>query len=161
MLDIDLVREKLKNAPKGTYSGIIPVDFAGYPVNMEEFRDLANDYNLWILEDSCHAPGGYFIDSKKQIQKCGNGNYADLAIFSFHPVKHIACGEGGMITTNDFDLFEKIKLLRTHGITKEKDKLTNFHGGWYYEMQTLGFNYRLADIQCALGLSQIKRAKKI
>ena len=159
-LDIDLVREKLKNAPKGTYSGIIPVDFAGYPVNMEEFRDLANDYNLWILEDSCHAPGGYFIDSKKQIQKCGNGNYADLAIFSFHPVKHIACGEGGMITTNDFDLFEKIKLLRTHGITKEKDKLTNFHGGWYYEMQTLGFNYRLADIQCALGLSQIKRAEK-
>ena len=157
-LDIDLVREKLENAPKGTYSGIIPVDFAGYPVNMEDLRDLANRYNIWILEDSCHAPGGYFIDSKKQIQKCGNGNYADLAIFSFHPVKHIACGEGGMITTNNFDLYEKIKLLRTHGITKEKDKLAQFYGGWSYEMQTLGFNYRLSDIQCALGISQLERA---
>ncbi len=157
-LDINLVREKLKNAPKETYSGIIPVDFTGYPVNMEEFRDLANEYKLWILEDSCHAPGGYFIDLKKQIQKCGNGNYADLAIFSFHPVKHIACGEGGMITTNDFNLYEKVKLLRTHGITKEKDKLAEFHGGWSYEMQTLGYNYRLSDIQCALGISQLKRA---
>ena len=158
-LDINLVREKLESAPKETYSGIIPADFAGYPVNMEEFGDLAKEYNLWILEDSCHAPGGYFIDSKKQIQKCGNGNYADLAIFSFHPVKHIACGEGGMITTNDFDLCEKIKLLRTHGITKEKDKLAEFHGGWSYEMQNLGFNYRLSDIQCALGLSQLRRAE--
>lgn len=159
-LDIDLVREKLEKAPKGTYAGIIPVDFAGYPVNMEEFKKLAEEYNLWILEDSCHAPGGHFIDSKKQIQKCGNGNYADLAIFSFHPVKHIACGEGGMITTNDYDLYEKIKMFRTHGITKEKDKLAEFHGGWYYEMQTLGFNYRLSDIQCALGLNQLKRAEK-
>ena len=158
-LDIDLVRKKLKNAPKGTYSGIIPVDFAGYPVNMEEFRDLANEYNLWILEDSCHAPGGYYTDSKNQIQRCGNGNYADLAIFSFHPVKHIACGEGGMITTNDLDLYEKIKLLRTHGITKEKDKLADISGGWSYEMQTLGFNYRLADIQC-FGINTTKRAEK-
>lgn len=159
-LDINLVRKKLENSPKGTYSGIIPVDFAGHPVNMEEYRKLADKYNLWIIEDSCHAPGGHFIDSKNQIQKCGNGNYADLAIFSFHPVKHIACGEGGMITTNNFDLYEKIKLLRTHGITKEKHKLSEFQGGWYYEMQTLGFNYRLSDIQCALGISQLKRAKK-
>ena len=158
-LDIGLLREKLENAPKGTYSGIIPVDFAGYPVNMEEFRDLANEYNLWILEDSCHAPGGCFIDSKKQIQKCGNGNYADLAIFSFHPVKHIACGEGGMITTNNNHLYEKLLFLRSHGITKDPKKTNQYPGNWYYEMQLLGFNYRLSDIQCALGISQLNRSQ--
>lgn len=157
-LDINLVEQKIKNSPKGTFSGIIPVNFAGFPVNMEEFRKLADKYNLWIIEDSCHAPGGHFIDSKNQIQKCGNGNFADLAIFSFHPVKHIACGEGGMITTNNEKLYQKLILLRSHGITKEKEKLSEFHGGWFYEMQALGFNYRLPDILCALGITQLKRA---
>lgn len=157
-LDINLVKEKLENSPKGTYSGIIPVDFAGYPVQMDEIRTIANDYDLWILEDSCHAPGGCFVDNKGVNQNCGNGSYADAAIFSFHPVKHIACGEGGMVTTNDEKVYEKLKLLRSHGITKDYNKLFSNHGGWYYEMQTLGFNYRLSDIQCALGISQLERA---
>jgi UDP-4-amino-4,6-dideoxy-N-acetyl-beta-L-altrosamine transaminase len=171
LLDIDKVKTLLENAPKGTYKGIIPVDFAGRAVDLEVFRKLADEYNLWIIEDACHAPGGYFEDSKSNIQKCGNGNYADLAIFSFHPVKHIACGEGGMITTNDESLYKKLLALRTHGITKNESEYTNSiefacgqesetdrYPGWYMEMQTLGFNYRLTDFQAALGTSQLQRA---
>lgn len=177
LLDLNKVKELLEVSPKGTYKGIIPVDFAGRAVNLEEFRQLAEEYDLWIIEDSCHAPGGYFIDSKKQKQLCGNGNFADLAIFSFHPVKHIASGEGGMITTNDKELYEKLLQLRTHGIVKDESKykntiefaigldesrITNHESqnfpGWYMEMQELGYNYRLTDFQAALGSSQLKRA---
>jgi UDP-4-amino-4,6-dideoxy-N-acetyl-beta-L-altrosamine transaminase len=167
LLDVNSVRDLLKKSPKGTYKGIIPVDFAGRAVNLEEFRNLANEYDLWIIEDSCHSPGGYFIDSNGNQQNCGNGNFADLAIFSFHPVKHIASGEGGMITTNNKDLYEKLLMLRTHGITKNESNYVNsieFAGGkdayplWYMEMQTLGYNYRITDFQAALGLSQLKRA---
>ena len=161
----------LDNAPKGTFKGIIPVDFAGRPVDLEAYRKLADEYNLWIIEDACHAPGGYFTDSKGILQNCGNGNFADLAIFSFHPVKHIACGEGGMVTTNDETLYKKLLSLRTHGITKNESEYSNsveFAGGpeaeseeypgWYMEMQALGFNYRITDFQAALGTSQLQRA---
>ncbi len=171
LLDINKVKLLLENAPSGTYKGIIPVDFAGRAVDLEAFRKLANEYNLWIIEDACHAPGGYFTDSKSISQNCGNGNYADLAIFSFHPVKHIACGEGGMITTNDEALYKKLLALRTHGITKNESEYTNSvefacgksisdekYPGWYMEMQTLGFNYRITDFQAALGTSQLQRA---
>lgn len=125
LLDLKEVEKLLQTSPKGTYKGIIPVDFAGRPVNMETFRNLADEYGMWIIEDACHAPGGYFMDSKGTKQFCGNGNYADLAIFSFHPVKHIACGEGGMITTNNEDLYKKLLLLRTHGITREQEAFKN------------------------------------
>ncbi|MGB0376009.1 MAG: UDP-4-amino-4,6-dideoxy-N-acetyl-beta-L-altrosamine transaminase [Flavobacteriaceae bacterium] len=158
LLDIEQVRKKLEAAPVGTYAGIIPVDFAGAAIDMEAFRALADDFGLFLLEDSCHAPGGYFTDSKGKKQNCGNGVFADAAIFSFHPVKHIACGEGGMITTNDPKLYQKLLRLRTHGITKNPKELTTNDGGWYYEMQDLGFNYRLSDISAALGLSQLERA---
>jgi UDP-4-amino-4,6-dideoxy-N-acetyl-beta-L-altrosamine transaminase len=171
LLDIEKVRTLLENSPKGTYKGIIPVDFAGRAVDLEAYRKLADEYNLWIIEDACHAPGGYFEDSKSNIQKCGNSNFADLAIFSFHPVKHIACGEGGMITTNDESLYKKLLTLRTHGITKNESEYTNSiefacgqesetdqYPGWYMEMQTLGFNYRITDFQAALGTSQLQRA---
>lgn len=158
LLDINKVKALLSSHPKGTYKGIIPVDFAGNPLNLEEFRSLADEYGLWIIEDACHAPGGYFIDSKGQKQMCGNGVFSDLAIFSFHPVKHIATGEGGMITTNKKELYNKLILLRNHGITKDPSLLTENHGGWYYEMQELGYNYRLTDFQAALGLSQLKHA---
>lgn len=157
-IDLDKLESKLDSAPQGTYSGVIPVDFAGYPVDVERLRQMAKRHNLWILEDACHAPGGYFSDSNGTAQKCGNGAYADLHIFSFHPVKHIATGEGGMVTTNDKALYDKLKLLSSHGITKSPELLTENHGGWYYEMQDLGYNYRLSDINCALGLSQLKRA---
>lgn len=160
LLDIDQVRKKLASVPKGTYAGIIPVDFAGAAVDMEAFRELADEYRLFLLEDSCHAPGGYFTDAKGKKQNCGNGAFADAAIFSFHPVKHIACGEGGMITTSRLDVYQKLLRLRTHGITKDPDLLHQQHGGWYYEMQELGFNYRLSDISAALGLSQLQRAAR-
>ena len=176
LLDIYKVREILENSPKGTYSGIIPVDFSGRAIDLEAFKKLAEDFNLWIIEDACHAPGGFFMDSRGQKQNCGNGNFADLAIFSFHPVKHIACGEGGMITTNDEALYKKLLQLRTHGIVKDENLYVNSvefaiggavmssgvetYPGWYMEMQDLGYNYRLTDFQAALGSSQLKRAGK-
>lgn len=169
LLDIEKVRLLLESSPKGTFAGIIPVDFAGRAVNLEGFRRLADEFDLWIIEDACHAPGGYFRDSKGKQQNCGNGKFADLAIFSFHPVKHIASGEGGMITTNDEKLYNKLKALRTHGIVKDEEAYSNnslwasggssnYYPGWYMEMQDLGYNYRLSDIQAALGLSQLNRA---
>lgn len=158
LLDVRKVEEKLKSAPKGTYKGIVPVDFGGYPVNLEAFRRLADEYGLWILEDACHAPGGWFTDSHGVRQKCGNGAYADVAVFSFHPVKHIATGEGGMVTTNSKELYDALCLYRTHGTTKDPAKLRSHDGGWYYEMQELGYNYRLTDFQAALGISQLDRA---
>lgn len=171
LLDITKVRVLLEAAPKGTYKGIIPVDFAGRAVDLEALRLLANEFDCWIIEDSCHSPGGYFIDSKGKKQFCGNGQFADLAIFSFHPVKHIACGEGGMITTNNEQLYLKLLQLRTHGITRDTSLFLNdadfaagqnsaggAYPGWYMEMQTLGYNYRLTDFQAALGISQLMRA---
>ena len=158
LMDIKKLRRLLETNPPSTFKGIVPVDFAGYPHQMEEFRQLADEYGLWVLEDACHAPGGYFIDSNGEKQFCGNGKFADVTVFSFHPVKHIATGEGGMVTTNDKELFDRLSLLRTHGITKNPACLHENHGGWYYEMQELGYNYRLTDFQAALGLSQLKRA---
>ena len=172
LLDFQKVKNLIESSPRGTYKGIIPVDFAGRAVNLENFKKLAIENDLWILEDSCHSPGGFFIDSNNVQQNCGNGNFADLAIFSFHPVKHIACGEGGMITTNNFQLYSKLKALRSHGITKNKFDFKNAiqlangnnnedktFPNWYMEMQILGYNYRLTDIQSALGTSQLNRAK--
>lgn len=171
LLDINSVKSLLEKSPKGTYQGIIPVDFAGRSVNMEQYRELADEYGLWIIEDACHAPGGFFKDSGNNKQLCGNGKFAELAIFSFHPVKHIACGEGGMVTTNDEELYKELNRLRSHGITKGDDIYTNSiefasggytneseYPGWYMEMQQLGYNYRLTDFQAALGSSQLKRA---
>ncbi|WP_220101256.1 UDP-4-amino-4,6-dideoxy-N-acetyl-beta-L-altrosamine transaminase [Chitinophaga oryzae] len=172
LLDINKVRALLEQHPRNTFQGIIPVDFAGYPVDMEAFRTLADEYGMWIIEDACHAPGAWFTDSKGVRQMAGNGVYADLAIYSFHPVKHIAAGEGGMITTNDETLYKKLLTLRTHGITKNQNDFSNSlematgvpgmetgtFPGWYMEMQDLGFNYRLTDFQAALGLSQLQRA---
>ncbi len=172
LIDLVCVRKLLESSPAGTFKGIVPVDFAGRAVNMELVKALADEFGLWIIEDACHAPGGYFIDSKTAVQRCGNGNYADLAIFSFHPVKHIATGEGGMITTNNPVLYEKLLQLRTHGITKNQHKYENSisfaegvehtlnkeYPGWYMEMQDLGYNYRITDFQSALGISQLKRA---
>lgn len=158
LLDIESVRTLIESKPKGFFKGIIPVDFAGLPIDLEKFQALAKEHDLWIIEDACHAPGGYFVDSKDEKQMCGNGNYADVGIFSFHPVKHIACGEGGMITTNSKELYDKLSRLRTHGITKEN--MSENHGGWFYEMQDLGYNYRITDIQASLGISQLKKNVK-
>ncbi len=159
LMDINKLRKVLEASPKGTYKGMVLVDFAGYPHDMESFRKLADEYGMWILEDACHAPGGFFIDSKGDKQYCGNCKYADMAVFSFHPVKHITTGEGGMVVTNNKKLYDITALYRTHGITHDPKKLIKNDGAWYYEMQELGYNYRITDFQAALGTSQLKRAK--
>jgi dTDP-4-amino-4,6-dideoxygalactose transaminase len=152
--------------------GIITVNFAGKVVQLDKIKEIAEKQNCWIIEDACHSPGGYFIDDHNNKQLSGNGYFADLSVFSFHPVKHIATGEGGMITTNNEKLYKNLLELRTHGITRETSKFINSidlasgnssvkfntYPGWYMEMQSLGYNYRITDFQAALGISQLKRA---
>ncbi|WP_244946466.1 UDP-4-amino-4,6-dideoxy-N-acetyl-beta-L-altrosamine transaminase [Bacteriovorax stolpii] len=158
-LDLNIIEEKLKADPNA-YQGIIPVDFAGLPVDTEKLKEIADRYNLWIMEDACHAVGGGFFNSKNEFIQCGSGKYSDLTVFSFHPVKHIATGEGGMITTNSEEKYRHLLKLRSHGIERD-EKLFKVasHGGWYHEMQELGFNYRMSDINAALGLSQLRHLK--
>jgi UDP-4-amino-4,6-dideoxy-N-acetyl-beta-L-altrosamine transaminase len=176
LMDLELLEKKLSNSKENEYAGIIPVDFTGLAVDTERLKAIADKYDLWILEDACHAPGGSFENSKDKQVFCGDCRYVDAAIFSFHPVKHIAAGEGGMVTTNNEKIKDKLKKLRTHGITKDEAKFVNDkelangiatqgsrlttqdYPGWYYEMQNLGYNYRLTDIQSTLGLSQLQRA---
>ena len=174
LIDLDKVEELLENSKPNEYKGIIPVDFAGRAVDLERLKKICEKYGLWIIEDSCHSPGGYFTDQSGESQLCGNGKFADLSIFSFHPVKHIASGEGGMITTNNVVLYNRLLSLRTHGITRDQSLYQNDVSlavgqheanesawpGWYMEMQELGFNYRLTDIQAALGYSQLSRAEE-
>lgn len=100
VISIESVKALLAKHPKGYFKAIVPVDFTGYPVNLEELNAIAKEHDLFILEDACHSPGGYFIDSKGEKQNCGNGRFANAAAFSFHPVKHIAAGEGGMINNH-------------------------------------------------------------
>lgn len=157
LLDLDKLENMLKVAPKGTYKVVVPVDFAGYPIDGERLHALALEYGFSIVEDACHAPGGVFIDSKGVKHKVGDCAYADMTVFSYHPVKHIATGEGGSVTTNRKDLYDKLTLYRTHGITKDPARMTKVDGGWYYEMQDLGYNYRITDFQAALGISQLSR----
>lgn len=157
LMDLDKLEALLKASPKGTYKAVVPVDFAGYPIDVERMRTLANEYGFAIVEDACHAPGGSLVDSHGVKNMVGNSQYADLTVFSFHPVKHIATGEGGAITTNNKELYDKVCLYRTHGITKDPNLLQENHGGWYYEMQELGYNYRITEFQAALGISQLKR----
>lgn len=156
-IDFDLLEKKLKSQPPGTYAGVIAVDFAGYPLDFEKLREITAPHKMWIIEDACHAPGAQFLNSQSEWVYSGNGRYADLSTFSFHPVKHIATGEGGMITTRNSELDKKIRLLRTHGITKDPQEMSQCDGGWDMEMQALGFNYRMPDILCTLGSSQLKR----
>lgn len=158
LLDINCVREILEADKSGTIKGIIPVNLTGRCVDLEAFRTLADEFGCWIIEDSCHSPGGYFLDKKGNIVLSGNGTFADLSIFSFHPVKHIAAGEGGMVTTNNKSIYNQMLNLRTHGIQQDASQKTQNDGPWYYEMQSLGYNYRLTNIQAALGISQLTRA---
>lgn len=157
LMDLDKLEEILCKAPRGTYKAVVPVDFAGYPIDEERLRHLAEEYGFAIVVDACHAPGASFTDSKGRKHMVGGCTYADLTCFSFHPVKHIATGEGGAVTTNNPKLYDRVCLFRTHGITKDPNRLTKIDGGWYYEMQELGFNYRITDMQAALGSSQLRR----
>ena len=160
LLDINHVRSLLEVDVNKKIKGIIPVNFAGRVVDMEAFRKLADEYGCWIIEDACHSPGGFFMNGVGNEVNAGSGKYADLSIFSFHPVKHIAAGEGGMITTNNEELYNKLLILRTHGIQQDYSKRIYDDSSWYYEMQELGFNYRLTDFQAALANSQLTRAEE-
>ncbi len=132
---------------------ILPVHFAGLPAHMAEIARIAKARTLTVIEDAAHALGAAY--EGKPVGACDR---SDMAILSFHPVKHVATGEGGAVLTNREDLRDRLRLLRSHGITRDKALLERKdEGGWYYEMQALGFNYRITDLQCALGLSQLRK----
>lgn len=140
------IEEKITNKTKA----IIPVHFTGQPVELEAIQKIAKKNNLIIIEDAAHALGATYKNKKI-------GSIGDMTMFSFHPVKHITTGEGGVITTNNPLFYEKLVQFRTHGIERNPKKLLENHGPWYYEMQFLGYNYRITDIQAALGLSQLSK----
>lgn len=154
-MSVEQLEQKLKLAKvKGRLPKIvIPVHFAGQSCDMVAIKALSDQYSFKIIEDASHAIGAKYSD-----EPVGCCKYSDIAIFSFHPVKIITTGEGGAAITNDEEIAIKIADLRTHGITRDKSRLTDqSQGAWYYEQQSLGFNYRITDIQCALGLSQLSR----
>lgn len=145
-IDINKIKEKITNKTKA----IIPVDFAGQSVDMDSILKIAEEYNLIVIEDAAHALGSEYKNEKV-------GSKAHMTEFSFHPVKPITTGEGGVVVTNSKELYEKMILFRSHGITRNSELMTENQGPWYYEQIDLGYNYRLTDIQSALGLSQIKK----
>lgn len=160
---INLCPLKLKDTVKRKKDirAIIPVHFAGLPCDMESISEIAKEIGSMVIEDAAHALGATYSDGSK----VGSCKYSDMTGFSFHPVKSIAAGEGGMITTNNKSLYKRLLRLRSHGINKIDDIIINQEAAstegidnpWYMEMQELGYNYRITDIQCALGKSQLKK----
>jgi UDP-4-amino-4,6-dideoxy-N-acetyl-beta-L-altrosamine transaminase len=150
---------KLKRHPE--IKVVIPVHFAGLTCDMVTVKQLADDASAVVIEDAAHALGSCYADGSM----VGNCKYSLMTVFSFHPVKSITTGEGGMITTNDEKIYRKLLRLRSHGINKDSDtffsaensQTDGLQNPWYYEMQEIGFHYRLTDIQCALGVSQLKK----
>jgi len=132
---------------------ILPVDYAGQPCDIPAFMRLARRRGLVVIEDAAHSLGARCRGKRV-------GAMADLTVFSFHPVKHMTTGEGGMVTTNDEQFARHLRLFGSHGITKDPSQMKASEGPWYYEMQHLGFNYRITDIQCALGLTQLSKVEK-
>ena len=154
-LSAQALKEKLQIAKvEGTLPKVvIPVHLCGQPCDMESIYELSKEYGFSIIEDASHAIGG-----KYKNQPIGNCQYSDITIFSFHPVKIITTAEGGVATTNSQELAQKMELLRSHGITRDSDLMTHEpDGSWYYQQVMLGFNYRMTEMQAALGVSQIKR----
>ena len=150
LMDIDQVKRVITPSTKA----IIPVHFGGELCNMNEVEDIAQEHGLTIIQDAAHSLGGT-VSGKNQ------GEYPGMQIWSFHPVKTITTGEGGAITTNCPHLDKKLRRLRTHGVTRDPAQFTDGgQGGWHYEMLDLGFNYRLTDFQCALGISQLKKLER-
>ena len=142
----DEIRKKVTAKTKA----ISYVDFAGHPAAIDEISEIAQEYDLYLIEDASHALGAEYKGKKI-------GNLADLTIFSFHPVKHITTGEGGMVTTSHESLYSKLKMLRNHGIDKDARERYGKDALYAYDMKYLGRNYRITDIQCALGISQLKK----
>ena len=148
-LDPDEVSKKVSARLKA----IIAVDYAGHPAALDELGQLAKEHGTLLIEDACHALGAEYRGRRV-------GGIADMTVFSFHPVKHLTTGEGGMVTTNDARLAETLRRFRNHGISSEARQRQEA-GQWFYEMVLLGFNYRLTDIACALGLSQLAKLARI
>jgi UDP-4-amino-4,6-dideoxy-N-acetyl-beta-L-altrosamine transaminase len=149
-IDPESIEEKITDKTKA----IIPVHYTGQPCEMDKIKKLADKYNLTVIEDGAHAVGAEYRGQKI-------GSLSNMTTFSFHPVKHITTGEGGMVTTDSKELYDKLIKFRTHGITKDKNNYINeSHGPWYHEQQELGYNYRITDIQCALGISQLEKIDK-
>ena len=161
-IDLNLVAQEIES--NRNVRGVIPVHFAGLPCDMEKLTRLIAARNIKIIEDAAHALGASYLNGKR----VGSCEFSDMTVFSFHPVKSITTGEGGMITTNSYDLYKKLLRLRSHGINKLNDSFESsllsttdgISNPWYYEMQELGFNYRLTEIQAALGVSQLKTLDK-
>lgn len=150
----------LKNKNK-KFKAVVNVHLAGQCENLEAIYEIAKKYNLLIIEDAAHAIGSIYIGQNNKKYPIGSNSFSDITTFSFHPVKTIAMGEGGAVTTNNFEVAKKLKLLRSHGIVRESSEWKNNEvGSWYYEMQKLGFNYRVSDINCALGVSQLEKLDK-
>ena len=156
-LRVQRLKEKLTQAKKERClpKVLVPVHFAGQPTEQEEIWELAEDYGFRILEDASHS-----IGASRNGEPVGSCRWSDITVFSFHPVKIVTSGEGGVALTNDSDLAERMSMLRTHGVTRDSVRFLNCDrpvAPWYYEQQALGWNYRMTDIQAALGLSQMKR----
>ena len=154
-MSVDSLEEKLIHSKKTGKlpKVVIPVHLAGQSCDMEKINELSKKYDFKIIEDASHAIGGEYLN-----EKVGSCKYSDITVFSFHPVKIITTCEGGACMTNDKVIFEKLYKLRSHGIVRNQDEMENIsHGSWYYEQVELGFNYRLNDLQSALGISQLKR----
>lgn len=145
-IDPDDVERKITKKTKA----IIPVDFTGQPAEIDLLLKIAEAHNLIVIQDAAHSLGAEY-DGRKI------GSFADMTMFSFHPVKHITTGEGGMIVTDNEHYYNQLQLFRSHGITKERSFIERDEGPWYYEMQTLGYNYRITDLQAALGTSQLRK----
>ena len=145
-IDPNEIRKKITPNTKA----LIPVHFAGQPCEMDELVEIAEEYDLYIIEDAAHA-----IDAEYKGKKIGN--ISDLTTFSFHPVKNITTAEGGMVTTNNDELYEKLLMFRTHGITRDAIKRFGKEGGFYYDMQYLGFRYNLSELHSALGIHQMSK----
>lgn len=136
---------------------VLPVHFAGHPCRLEELAEVAGRHQALVIEDAAHALGASWQGPDGTWHSVGDGSRSAATAFSFHPVKHITTGEGGAIVSNDKALLMKAGLLRNHGLTRDRAKMEEDHGPWYYEMQELGFNYRITDMQCALGLRQLTK----
>ncbi|HVS36733.1 MAG TPA: UDP-4-amino-4,6-dideoxy-N-acetyl-beta-L-altrosamine transaminase [Gemmataceae bacterium] len=138
---------------------VIPVDFAGQPADLPAIQAVARRHGALVIEDAAHSLGASY-EHEGAWYKAGSSAHADMAVLSFHPVKHITTGEGGAVLTNSPELYDRLQRLRTHGITRDPALLTHNDGPWYYEQHDLGYNYRITDIQCALGLSQLKKLSR-
>jgi len=146
----NIAPEEIEKRINSRTKAIIPVHFTGQPCDMDEILEIAEKYGLSVIEDGSHALGALYKGRKI-------GTLGDMTTFSFHPVKHITTGEGGAITTDDDSLYDKLLMFRTHGVTRDVEKMEKNEGLWFYEQQYLGFNYRMTDIQAALGVSQLNK----